>query len=138
MAANLEGYKEVQSAVDTILGINSIVKRKRKRESDKKMELFVQMITKLEAAVVKSNLMYMDFELDLSKYDEQYFIIIDILIYMGFGDNCAELISYYIWDRYAPDGSILPLYNEHDQEVLLRNPYDLWELLCSVNPKLLE
>lgn len=138
MADNSNDYKGVQTAVDTLLGVNSIVKRRRKKESDKKMELFVEMITKLEQAVVKSNLLYADFEMDLSKYDEQYFIIIDILIYMGFGDNCAEFISYYIWDRFAPDGSVVPLYNEHDQEIILRNPYDLWNLLCSINPKLLE
>ena len=62
--------------------------------------------------------------------------VIDSLIYMNFGKDSAELISYYLWDRMNPDGSINPIFDEEDKEILIQDPYELWDLLCKLNPKL--
>jgi hypothetical protein len=131
-------YKNVQQAVDSLLGVGSIIKYKKKKTTDKRRELFVQMINHLDQAITRATLAYTDLEMDLSRYDEKYFIIIDILIYMGFGESCSELISYYLWDRYSPDGSIIPMYKEDGTEIILNSPYDLWDMLCQVNPKIIE
>lgn len=131
-------YKNIQQSVDSMLGVTSVIKRRRKNETDKKKELFAQMINTLEEAVVKSTIAYTDLDLDLSRYDERFFIVIDILVYLGFGENCAELISYYVWERYAPDGSIIPIVDTEGHEIFLNSPYDLWDLMCSINPTIIK
>jgi len=57
---------------------------------------------------------------------------------MHFGHELAEIISFYIWERVTPDGSVNALLAEDGTEIVLNNPYDLWTLLCTMNPKLVE
>lgn len=132
----MEDYKNVQSAVDSLLNVTSLVRRKKKKESDKKKELFVQMINHLEQAISRSNIAYVDLEMDMSRYDEKFYIIIDILLYMGFGPQCQDILSYYLWERIMPDGSVVPLLDEQNNEIYLNNAYELWELILRLNPKL--
>jgi len=129
-------FKNVQSAIDNLLKIKSVVRRKKRTENNRRKEMFAQIINSLEETIIRSNIAYMDFGLDYSKYDEAYLAIIDALIYMNFGKDSTELISYYLWDRVNPDGSINPIMDEDDNEIILKNAYELWELLCKLNPKL--
>lgn len=129
-------YKNVQSAINNLLNVKSVIRRKKKTEQNKKKEIFFQIINGLEETIIRANIAYTDFGIDYSKYDEAYLAIIDALIYMNFGKDSAELISYYIWDRINPDGSINPIIDDDNKEILLNNPYELWELMCKLNPKL--
>jgi hypothetical protein len=132
----MSDYKNVQSAIDTLLDINSFVRRRKKNDKDKKKELFFQIINGIEETIIRSNLMLVDFGIDNSNYDDSFLMIIDALIYMNFGKEAAELISFYMWDRLNPDGSINPVLDENNEEIILNNPYELWELMLKVNPKL--
>ena len=129
-------FKNVQTAIDTLLDTKSFVRRRKKNDKDKKKELFFQIINGIDEVIIRSNLMIVDFDIDNSKYDESFLMIIDALIYMNFGKDAAELVSFYIWDRLNPDGSINPVLCDNDEEIILNNPYELWELMLKVNPKL--
>lgn len=131
-------YKQVQAAVDNILNVSTIVRRRKKTASDKKRELFFQIIVAIEEIQVRQNLMYHDLSIDFANYDEKFLTVIDGLLYMHFGHDCAEIISFYIWDRINPEGEITPLIGEDGTEIFLKNPYELWDLLCAINPKLVE
>ena len=129
-------FRNVQTAVDGLLNIKSVVRRRKKTEQNKKKEMFTSIINGLEEAIVRSNIAMIDFGLDYSAYDETFLNVIDSLLYMNFGKDAAELISYYLWDRMNPDGSINPIFDEDDKEILLQDAHQLWELLCKLNPKL--
>jgi hypothetical protein len=79
--------------------------------------------------------MYAELNLDLAQYDEAFLDTIDALIILNFGKEGAELIAYYLWDRVAPDGSIVSLMDEEGKEVILETAQDLWNLLILTNPK---
>ena len=129
-------FRNVQTAVDGLLNIKSVVRRRKKTEQNKKKEMFTQIINGLEEAIIRSNIAMIDFGLDYSAYDETFLNVIDSLFYMNFGKDATELISYYLWDRVNPDGSINPIFDEDDQEIILEDAHQLWELLCKLNPKL--
>ena len=129
-------FRNVQTAVDGLLNIKSVVRRKKKTEQNKKKEMFTQIINGLEEAVIRSNIAMIDFGLDYSAYDETFLNVIDSLLYMNFGKDASELISYYLWDRVNPDGTINPVFDEDDKEIVLRDAHELWELLCKLNPQL--
>ena len=129
-------FRNVQTAVDGLLNIKSVVRRRKKTEQNKKKEMFTQIINGLEEAIIRSNIAMIDFGLDYSAYDETFLNVIDSLLYMNFGKDAAELISYYLWDRMNPDGSINPIFDEDEKEILLQDAHQLWELLCKLNPKL--
>ena len=129
-------FKGIQLGVDAILNTKTIVRRRRRSASDKKKELFAGLINTLEEIRVRQSLMYADLSLDFSTYDEKFFNAIDILLHMNFGGKGADVIAFYLYDRLNGDGTINPLIVNGQHEVKLTNPYDLWNFLCQVNPKL--
>ncbi len=129
-------YKQVQLGVDEILGTKTLIRRKRKSVLDKKRELFFNVIVMMEEIFVRQNLVYADLNLDFTNYDEKFFTIIDMLLYMNFGKQCMELIGFYLYDRVNADGTINALLVNDDEELFLNNPTDLWNLMSKVNPKI--
>jgi len=131
-----DNFKEVQNAVDNMLNVKSYVRRKKKTQSDKKKEMFVQMINSLDEIFLRQCLMYADMDLDMFKYDEKFLGVIDAMFYLHFGESCSEIITFYLYDRRNPDGTLNPLTDENNTEIILLTPYDLWNLLVSINPKI--
>ena len=131
-----DNFKEVQAAVDNMLNVKSYVRRKKKTQSDKKKEMFVQMINSLDEIFVRQGLMYADMDMDMFKYDEKFLAVIDVMFYLHFGEPCSEVVAFYLYDRQNPDGTLNPILDENDTEILLQNPHDLWNLLIMINPKI--
>ena len=129
-------FKQIQLGVDSILGTKTLIRRKRRSNSDKKREMFYNLINSIEELNVRQNLMYADLNLDFSNYDEKFFTVIDALLFMHFGKECMEVISFYLYERVNADGTLNAILDEEDQEIILNNPYELWNLLCQLNTKL--
>lgn len=132
---NLNEFREIQNAVDKLLNVKTIAKRKNKAESDKKRELFFQIIQNLEELNVRQHLLYADINVDFSKYDDQFFNVIDQLLDLNFGTKVSNLIAFYLYDRMNPDGSVNPILTEDGREIILTDPYQLWELIKAVSDK---
>jgi hypothetical protein len=124
---------EIQAAINQILNVKSMIRRKRKTQEEKKKELFISIINSIEQIINRQNLMYSELDLDLTKYDDSFLDTIDALIILHFGKEGAEIISYYLWDRVSPDGSITPLLDAEDKEIYLESAHDLWNLLLAIN-----
>jgi hypothetical protein len=126
---------EIQSAINSILSVKSLVRKKKKKQADKKKELFVAIINSIEQIITRQNLMYTDLQLDFTSYDESFLDTIDALIILHFGKEGAEVISWYLWERLNPDGSTNYLMDEVSNEIHINTVQDLWELLLRLNPK---
>ena len=133
-----EDFKEIQTAVDGILNVKSYVRRKKRTELDKKKEMFVQMMNSMEEITIRQAQMFADMEIDTFKYDEKFLSIIDLMYYLHFGEACAELIAFYLYDRKNQDGTLNALVDQTGHEIILENPYDLWNLMLTINPKIQE
>ena len=125
---------EIQTAINQVLNVKSLIRRKKKTQEAKKRELFISIINSIEAIINRQNLMYAELNLDLANYDEAFLDTIDALIVLHFGKEGAEVIAYYLWDRVAPDGSITSLTDAEGKEVILQTASDLWDLLITINP----
>jgi hypothetical protein len=131
-------YKSIRLGVEDILNTNVTVRRKKKSTSDKKRELFFTIINSIDGLNVRQNILYADLSLDFSNYDEKFYTVIDQLIFMNFGKECADIIAFYLYDRVNIDTSINPLIFDNGEEIIINNPYELWNVLCQINPKLNE
>jgi hypothetical protein len=123
---------EIQAAVNEILNIKSLIRKKKKTQVEKKKELFIMIINSIEQIINRQNLMYVDLNLDLTKYDEDFLEVIDALLVLHFNKDGADLINYYLWERLTPDGEINPLVDQEGKEIHLENADDLWNLLNAV------
>lgn len=131
-------FREIQNAVDQLLNVKSIAKRKKKSDNDKKREMFCLIIQSIEEINVRQNLLYADMRIDFSTYDEKFFTVIDSLLEISFGKQCLDLIGFYLYDRFAADGTMNPILTEDGRELYLKDPYDLWDLMKLINKKISE
>jgi hypothetical protein len=129
-----QGLTEIQTAINEILNVKSLIRRKKKTQLDKKRELFISIINSIEQITNRQNLMYADLQLDFANYDESFLETIDALIVLHFGKEGAEVISYYLWERQNPDGSINPLQDAEGTLIILQTASELWDLLLQMNP----
>ena len=106
----MEEYKNIQGAVNTILNVQSFVKRKSQRGGvEKKRESFVKIINMIEESIVRSNIMYNELEMDMAKYEEKFYAVIDYLLLTTYGPECYDLVSFYLWERMDESGQSLSL-----------------------------
>jgi len=131
-------FSEIQVAINQILNIKSLVRKKKKTQVEKKKELFVMIVNSIEQVINRQNLLYAEINLDLTKYDEAFLDIIDALVMLHFNKEGAELISYYLYERLTPDGDINPLVDPDNNEVYLETAEDLWNLLTLIDTNVKE
>lgn len=132
----MEQYNQLRVAVDSILNVSSSIKRKKRTDAEKKMEMFRGVINTLEEIQARSFIASYELNLDMNNYDEKFLEVIDALLYMKYGKDCYELISFYLFERVNPeDGTINPVtIEDNDEQVYLNDPYDLYNLMKRLNP----
>jgi hypothetical protein len=119
----------VKTTLETMIGTDLSLKRKKKSEHDFNRELFEKIIIALEKNNVRTAIIGTEFDLDLSKYDESFYEIIDSLMVMQFGKQAAEVIFFYVYERLNPDGSVNELRDANDNPIVLNTPSELWDLI---------
>ena len=119
----------VKQTLETMIGTDLSLKRKKKSEHDLNKELFEKIIIALERANIRTALVGTEFDIDLSKYDETFYEVVDNLLLMQFGKQAAEVIFFYVYERMNPDGSINELRDINDNPIVLNSPTELWDLI---------
>jgi hypothetical protein len=112
---------------------NVQIKRKRKSDITIRKELFISIINNIEATLNRQELLFADFRLDWTTYNELFFNIIDDLIFLEFGNTGLELIDFYLYGRENTDGSENQLIDKDDNVIPLNSAEDLWNLIKTIN-----
>jgi hypothetical protein len=126
------GFDDIKKAVDQLLKINSTVKRKKKAYLDKQKDLFISIMNALQAAQIRTALTQTELKLDFGTYDEMFLQIIDSLILLHFGKDGYELISFYLYEKMNPDGSVNELHDDENNIVPSETPQDIWNILVKL------
>jgi hypothetical protein len=130
-----EHAKGIQQSIESIIGADTVLKRRKKTEEDINRDTFEKIILTLEQANVRSSIIGGDFKLDFTSYDETFYEIIDNLILMQFGKEASEIIFFYVYERINPDGTVNELADQDNNVVALNNPTDLWMLVNHIKNK---
>lgn len=121
--------KKIKSTIENIIGADATLKRRRKTEEDFIRERFEKLITSLEEIEVRSALLEEEFELGFYKYEEKFYSVIDNLLFLYLGKDALEVVDFYLFGRFNPDGSENHITDEKGNIVPLRNPTDLWNVI---------
>ncbi len=106
MANHSENHaRKIKSTIENIIGANATLKRRRKTEEDLNRECFEKLITLLEEIEVRSALLEEEFELGFYKYEEKFYAVIDTLLNLYLGKEALEVLDFYLFGRFNPDGS---------------------------------
>ena len=125
-------YSDIKKAVDQLLKINSTVKRKKKAYLEKQKDLFISIMMALQAVQTRTVLTNTELRVDFSTYDEAFLQIIDSLILLHFGKEGFEVVNFYLYDKFNPDGSLNELYDDEEKIVPSETPEDIWNILIKL------
>jgi len=136
--SNLDKNEELKKAFDELLNSTTSLKRKKKNNTERKKEIFLKVVNLCESVITREVLLAADFKIHLDTYNEDFYIIMDSLLLLYLGKEGFELVSFYLYDRINPDGTINYLMDQDNNEVVLETSEDLFNLLCKVNPTLFD
>lgn len=98
--------------------------------------MFVALITELDAAFIRQNVLTSNFGINNDNYDELFYSIIDKLIYLKFGKIISDIIYFYLYERRNPDGTLNEVTDDKGNPVIMDGPEDLWNLVLKINPNI--
>ena len=125
-------YEDIKKAVDQLLKINSTVKCKKKAYLEKQKDLFISIMMALQAVQTRTVLTNAELRVDFSTYDEAFLQIIDSLILLHFGKEGFEVVNFYLYDKFNPDGSLNELYDDEEKIVPSETAEDIWNILIKL------
>lgn len=67
--------------------------------------------------------------IDLTRITGELWFVLEGMIKMLYGEEASGIIQWYLWDRFNPDGSIIPLEGTDGKDYKLENPKDLWSYI---------
>jgi hypothetical protein len=110
--------------------------RVKKKETVTEKDLFIESMTMLEEAWVRSNESYEKYKINLLEYEEQFYQIIEGFILLKYGVWKTEIMLWYIFARVSEEGEVIPLAykikDQEEEEIVLNNSTDLWEFLKKI------
>ena len=129
----------LKQSLDQLLQADTSIKRKNKKAFDQKRDLFIHLINQFEYAISKSYLLEKDFAIDLSKYEENFYQVIDSLVLLSFGKEIYELLSFYFYERWNPDGTQNGIIiEETDEDIMIENAEELWAIIVRIKPNIFD
>ena len=127
-----EEVEGIKQSLENILNADFKIKRKKRTELDIQRDLFFKIILSLEKLNMRSNVLNIDLDIDLTKYDEVFYDTIDDLLLLHFGKTIAEIVFFYVYDRIDQDGNTIYLKDSNGNPVILDNVNDLWHLIKNI------
>ena len=130
--------KDLTYAFSNLLGTETIIRRQRKTQINQKKQLFLSIIQKYDDALMKSVMLDNDFQIDLSKYEDPFYNLIDEMFLLSWGDDIYKLIAFYFYGRRDEEmGEEIPIETEDGSEIYLRSPEDLYNLINKLYPNII-
>lgn len=132
MANKGEQHAEgVKTSFEGIIGAELSIKRKKKNADDVKLELFEKVILNMDSVNIRSKIIGEEFLIDMDKYEQSFYDIIDSLLQLHFCPQSCDLIFFYVYDRINPDGTMNELQDIEGNIFQLTTPRSLWNLIST-------
>lgn len=124
---DLTGYsKDLKKLFNLILGVEIDIKDNIEQSEEL---VFKKFIDKLETSYHIENKLYEDSGIDLTKVTEGLWFVIENTLKMLYGESAGDIIIWYLYDRFNPDGSVVPLEDANGKQFILKNSDDLWSYI---------
>jgi len=117
-------------------GKNLKVEPKKKGLSEK--ELFIDIINVFDECNQRTEDLEETYMMGISNYDEAFYLMIENLLYIHYGEWKTDIILWWVYDRFGPEGEIMAIeLNDHDsnskESVIVETAEQLWSLLKRID-----
>jgi len=121
-----EGEDDIRDLFRKMLGCDIIIKDNISENEEQLFTLFVQQLEsakKLEDSLIELGL-------EVKPLVDPLWIVIENLLKLQFGLDTTQLIMFYLYERFNPDGTIIALEDEETgKKYILKEPKDLFSYI---------
>jgi len=122
--------KKIKKKFDDIIGAKSQITKKRTTRKDRNKRMFCEMLFTLQYLNSRSMGLKHDYKLDLCNFEDPFYKVIETLLELKFSANQRDVINWWLYDKFTPDGDIYVLTDQIDgAEIPTETPEDIWEIL---------
>ena len=126
MGEEFEGINDIKELFNQILGSEVTIKDNLDATEE---GVFIVFIKKLEEAYNVENQLFDIGGLELAKVTDPLWFVLENSFKFLYGEEAADLVWWYIFDRLNPDGTIVPLEDESGKQYTFENAKDLWSYI---------
>jgi hypothetical protein len=126
MSEEIEGGDDMKTLFTNILGSEVTIKD---NISGVEENIFITFIQKIEDSQLVENKLFEEGGIELSRVTDPLWFVIENSFKFLYGEEATDLILWYIYDRFSPDGEIIELEDESGKTSILKNPKDLWSYI---------
>ncbi len=132
MDNEFEGINDIKELFNQILGSEVTIKDNLDATEE---GVFLVFIKKLEEAYEIENNLFEVSGIELTKITDPLWFVLENTFKFLYGEEAADLVWWYIFDRFNPDGTIVPLEDESGKQYTFNSPKDLWSYIKYRFPK---
>lgn len=129
---NVEKIKSSQKIVEHVLGSQTKVSHRTKTKYDLDKKKFENIILNLEQLETRTNILINDFNLDLSKFEDIYYEVINNLFSLLYPKEVIDIINFYLYGRMSPEGDVVVLKDVEGNEIVVDNPSQLYNIVQNI------
>jgi hypothetical protein len=122
----MDGSKDIKKLFKSILGTEVNIKDNIDESEETIFKVFIE---KLEKSYKIENKVFEESGIDLTKVTDGLWFVLENTLKMTYGQDAGDIIIWYIYDRFNPDGSIVPLEGPNEKQFILKNSNDLWSYI---------
>ena len=117
-------------------GKNVNIKSKQKGLSEK--DIFINVVDILDNCWTRTSVLGDEFSMDMSSYDEPFYLMIENLFYIKYGEWKTDIILWWAYNRFDENEELMSIkLNDHvekvEEEVFVETPEELWEFLKRID-----
>ncbi len=112
-----------------ILGTKGNISESSKTRARKEKEMFCQIVDLWDKTWTRGNKMFDDYQIDMGEYDAYFYKIIEGLFIMMYGELKAEVVAWWVYERFAEDGELLVLIDEEENQYEIKTSLELFKFV---------
>jgi hypothetical protein len=117
-------------------GKNVNIKSKKKKAISEK-ETLIDIILLLDECFARSSLLEQN-NLNIMNYEESFYVMIENLLYLKYGENKTDIILWWVYDRFDEEGEVKPIKilskeDNSEKEVEIQTAEQLYEFLKQID-----
>lgn len=117
-------------------GKNVNIKSKKKKAISEK-ETLIDIILLLDECFARSSLLEQN-NLNIMNYEESFYVMIENLLYLKYGENKTDIILWWVYDRFDEEGEVKPIKilskeDNEKKEIMIQTAEQLYEFLKQID-----
>ena len=119
-------------------GKNVNIKAKNQAPALSEKDIFINVVDILDQCWERSNDLSEEFGMDMTSYDEPFYLMIENLLYVKYGEWKTDVILWWAYNRFNENDELMPIkLNDHvektEEEISVETPEQLWEFLKRID-----